>query len=192
MSKIIQANIIDLYGLIDLCWIIDIKKFYNISTSSVKLPVQTMYSSSKMFGETMIDSLNDERFVNVRPYSVYGFGEADHRFIPTVIRCLKSGETMPLCKQAVHDWIHVEDFVKAMFAGHTEIGTGTQTRNIEVVQMLEDISGRRLNYIDGGCKEYDTAKWQCRKGLEHRTLYTGLKETYERYDKKNIGHKLQA
>jgi len=123
-EKIIKANVTDLFDLIKLSISSGVGKFYNVSTSSIALPIQTMYSASKLFGETIIDSLNDNRFVNVRPYSVYGIGEAAHRFIPTVIRHLRSGEKMYLDTDACHDWIFCEDFIKGMLAGYKNVGTG--------------------------------------------------------------------
>lgn len=156
-----------------------LKKFYNVSTSSVILSNQTMYSASKLLGEKIIESLNDERFVNIRPYSVYGPGEAAHRFIPTVIRALHSGEGIELDPQASHDWIFVTDFIELMFSGHRNIGTGIQHTNIEVVKMLEEISGLKLKYMEKKLRSYDTDKWVCPEKLSSRSLYNGLKQTYE-------------
>jgi nucleoside-diphosphate-sugar epimerase len=184
-EKIIKANIIDLGGLAHAAQKNNVVKFYNISSSSVTLPVQTMYSASKMFGETMINALKDERFVNVRPYSVYGIGEADHRFIPTVIRHLESGETMKLATQPCHDWICVEDFVSAMFGGYEEIGTGYSHSNKAIVEMLENISGKKLNFEEANFRDYDNFSWRCKKGVPHRSIYEGLKQTYEYYTRKD-------
>lgn len=180
-KEIIKANINLLETLVSFFANEGVTKFYNVSTSSVALPKQTMYSASKLFGETLIESLNDERFVNVRPYSVYGPGEADHRFIPTVIRCLKSGEKMNLDPHATHDWIYVEDFIKAMFAGYTSIGTGIKTTNLEVVKMLEAISGKKLNYEETKLRDYDNGHWVSPVTVPHRTLFDGLKLTYDSY-----------
>lgn len=180
IGDIIQANILDLLKMVSEC---DerLVKFYNISTSSVTLPKQTMYSASKLFGETFIDALNDERFVNVRPYSVYGPGEADHRFIPTVIRHLHSGEEMLLDTKARHDWIHVDDFIKAMLAGYTSVGTGVNYSNLEIVEMLEIISGKKLNYKESRLRSYDNYSWRSPVSVPHRHIYEGLKNTYESF-----------
>ena len=157
------------------------QKFYNISTSSIQLPKDTLYSVSKRFGELMVESYNDERFVNIRPYSVYGPGEADHRFIPTVIRALKTGEEMPLDIKARHDWIYVFDFIKAMFDGYTHIGTGLSLMNITVVEMLEEISGKKLRYKKAELRNYDTDEWVCPEGVPHGNIFERLKQTYESF-----------
>lgn len=178
-NETVKANILYLRNLIKICQLSDFNKFYNFSTSSVTLKHQTLYSATKLVGEKIIESLNDPRFINVRPYSVYGHGEADHRFIPTVIRCLKSGEQMPLDEDAVHDWVHVEDLIEAMFSGHTEIGSGEQISNGGIVNILQDISGKLLNFEPQNMRRYDTTDWKCPVGVPHRSLYDGLKQTWE-------------
>lgn len=185
VEKIIQANITDLIHLVNEAFIFNVSKFYNFSTSSVTLPVQTMYSASKLFGETLINSINDERFVNIRPYSVYGIGEAEHRFIPTVIRHLYSGEKMQLDPLPKHDWIFCDDFIQAMFLGHKYIGTGLGYSNLQIVEMLQDISGKKLNYEEKKLRVYDNFNWVCKQGVPHRFIYEGLKKTYESFRKKD-------
>jgi len=164
VNEIIKANITCLGQLVDVATKSKIlQKFYNISTSSVTLPVQTIYSASKLFGETLINSLNDERFVNVRPYSVYGPGEAEHRFIPTVIRHL----------------IFLDDFVKALFEGCEHIGSGKQATNAYIVACLEELSGKKLNYSVASMRNYDTKNWVCPTPVSCRDLKDGIKQTWE-------------
>lgn len=180
--EILQANITRLQDLLQFTRNCDFKKFYNISTSSVTLPVQTAYSASKLIGEQLVTNYGDKRIVNIRPYSVYGPGEAAHRFIPTVIRCLNSGEQMQLDLKSVHDWIFVDDFVRCMFEGYTEIGSGTQATNMDIVTALELISGKTLNYTPvTGLRNYDTSRWVCTDRVPCRPLFEGLKQTYESF-----------
>jgi nucleoside-diphosphate-sugar epimerase len=117
--------------------------------------------------------------VNIHPYSVYGEGEADHRFIPKVIKCLHTGESMVVDGDATHDWIYIDSFVDALFAGETEIGTGVKTSNKEIVKMLEDISGKSLRYVKGKVRDYDNDNWVAKKGVKDIGIYEGLKRTYE-------------
>jgi nucleoside-diphosphate-sugar epimerase len=180
-EEIVKANVLDLMYMVNDCRQDNLVKFYNVSTSSVTLPKQTMYSASKMLGETIVENLKDDRFVSVRPYSVYGPGEAARRFIPTVIRHLHSGQEMPLDTKATHDWIYVEDFIKAMLAGHTIVGTGMKYSNLEVVEMLQIISGKKLNYRETNLRPYDNYAWVSPVTVPHRSLFQGLKETYESF-----------
>jgi len=121
--------------------------------------------------------------VNVRPYSVYGPGEADHRFIPTVIECLNSGNEMTLDENATHAWIFINDFVKAIFAGKTELG-GPKITNKEVVSILEDISGKKLKFTSGMLRSYDCGD-VTPKAICYTDLHEGLKQTYEYFTRKN-------
>lgn len=181
-EQIITANVHTLYRLLESFSKSNAQGFVNISSSSVTLPVQTLYSASKLFGEQLVKSYNDDRMINVRPYSVYGPGEAPHRFIPTVIRHLQTGEVMPLSISSFHDWIYIDDFVDALFSGSIDIGTGISTPNIKVVQMLEEISGKKLNYDTGNkLRSYDTNFWECKNPVPARSLYDGLKQTYDSF-----------
>ena len=192
IDQLIQSNIADLSTVLKFVKNDNCVKFYNISTSSIQLPKQTIYSTSKLLGELMVESYGDSRFVNVRPYNVYGPGEAAHRFIPTVIRALESGETIQLDEHATHDWILVDDFINAMFEGHTRIGTGKCFTNLDIVWMLEDISKRKLKYEPAKLRIYDTNNWVCAKGVDHIPIYEGLKLTYESFTQKNIRDKQEA
>jgi nucleoside-diphosphate-sugar epimerase len=173
----VGANILRTYYLLEASKAFDYKLFYNFSTSSVKLKKQTYYSITKYCGEQLASMYRNT--VNIHPYSVYGEGEADHRFIPKVIKCLHTGESMVVDGDATHDWIYIDSFVDALFAGETEIGTGVKTSNKEIVKMLEDISGKSLRYVKGKVRDYDNDNWVAKKGVKDIGIYEGLKRTYE-------------
>lgn len=181
--QMIGTNIIGTYNLLEAAKEFDYKKFYNISTSSVLLKNQTYYSITKFCGEQLAGMYKN--VVNVRPYSVYGPGESENRFVPTVINCLNSGRQMTLDESATHAWIYIDDFVKCLLAGMTEIGGNTKTSNIEIVRILENISGKKLNYIPGKLRSYDTNDWVIPKTGCYTSLQEGLKSTYEYYTQKN-------
>ena len=172
--KMINVNIINTYNILEGARFYDYKLFYNISTSSVNLRDQTQYSITKFCGEQLAGMYRD--VVNVRPYSVYGPGEAAHRFIPTVINCLNAGSEMTLDEQAAHAWLYIDDFVKALFAGETELG-GISISNKEIVIMLEDISGKKLKYTPGKLRNYDCNDVPA-PGICYTSIYEGLKLTY--------------
>lgn len=185
IRKIVQAN------FYNVAKIVKAKKewngtLYNLSTSSVHLKVQTAYSLSKQLGELLVTEAGG---INIRPYSVFGPGEAAHRFIPTVIRCLNTGEKMQLATEPRHDWIFVDSFVEAMFSfvpqddkNCIEIGTGESYSNLEIVRMLEEISGKQLNFdIVEGLRSYDNTDWKCPQGVPHRPIKEALKKTYDSF-----------
>jgi len=179
--KMVNTNILGTYNLLEAAKFYDYKLFYNISTSSVILGNQTPYSITKFCGEQLADMYKN--VVNVRPYSVYGPGEAKHRFIPTVISCLNSNSEMILDENATHAWFYIDDCVKALFAGETELG-GERISNKEIVSILEEISGRKLKYKTGKLRNYNCGDVEA-PGICYTSLYEGLKKTYEYFTQKN-------
>ena len=133
--EMVNTNIIGTYNLLEAARTTNYKVFYNFTSSSVFLKNQTYYSITKNCAEQL--SKMYKNVVNIRPYSAYGPGEPKHRFIPTVIDCLNTGSEMILDENATHSWIFIDDLVRAMFAGVTEMGGGVKTSNIEIIRILE-------------------------------------------------------
>lgn len=202
-DEILSANVIKTYLLLKATLDIPYKAFINVSTSSVygkksepmsekmALDTDTFYGCTKACGEYLVRAFAkryNKPIVNVRPFSVYGPGEADFRFIPTVIRGLK-GEEFTLYPKSVHDWIYIEDFIdgllgidaKKLKGKAINIGTGVQTSNKTVVRMLEKISGHKAKYEEVPSKR---GFWQASAGDPKHTLEEGLKKTYEYYSNK--------
>lgn len=175
--EMIEANIMSTYNLLEAAKDFDYKMFYNLTTSSVLLKDQTQYSITKYCGEQLAGMYRN--IVNVRPYSVYGPGEAAHRFIPTVIICLNYGKEMVLDENASHAWVYIDDLIEAMFAGKTELG-GWFISNKAVVEILENISGKKLKYTSAVLRSYDCSDVPA-PGICYTSLYEGLKLTYESF-----------
>lgn len=177
-KEMLKANV---YLTLNLFKASGTRKVYNFSTSSVTLETRTPYSISKMAGEWLAGLFPN--VTNIRPYSVYGPGEAEHRFIPTVCRAHKTGEHFTLDELATHDWIYISDFLNALLAGHTIIGTGVKRTNLEIVQYLETISQKKLNYTPGSLRPYDNADWVCPVGVPTKvSMEEGLLRTYGYYN----------
>lgn len=159
------------------------RKVINVSTSSIGLEKQTLYSISKRTGEWMAGIFPD--VINVRPYSVYGPGEAEHRLIPTICRCLRDGNRMMLDESATHDWIYIDDAVRGVIGEVAELGTGCSYSNLQIVQMLESISGKRLSYdAVAGLRTYDNANWKCADPLPNYIgIVDGLKKIWYEYSR---------
>lgn len=192
--KILWGNYIRTFNLLEATKNISYKAFVNVSSSSVQLPHQTLYSATKLGGEALCLAYHSEYkkpIVTVRPYSVYGEGEADFRFIPTVFRSCMLGEKFTLAPTPVHDWVYVQDVVNYMidaagkakeWAGEAkQIGTGIATSNLEVVRMIEAITVRSANMkLTHSLRSFDNTYWKADPWPFYTDLLDGL-EKYYRY-----------
>ena len=107
----------------------------------------------------------------LRLYAVYGPYEQPNRLIPRAIKAALTGNELPLTPLGImHDWIHVDDVIDAcLIAGektlsHGEvinIASGEQTSNEEIVQKVEEVSGRKILKIPSAYqpRSFDTSNW---------------------------------
>lgn len=195
-SEIFKANLIGTYNLLEATRDVPYEAFINVSTSSIKLPHQTMYSATKAGAEMICQAFIDEYkkpIVSVRPYSVYGVGEAAYRLIPTIFRSCLKGVEMPLVFDAVHDWVYVDDVVHSMidialtgcdsriFGAIEDCGTGIMHTNSQVVDEIVKITGKAANITPvDEMRSYDTNTWKADLPLPGMTsLHDGLVKYYE-------------
>jgi len=202
------ANVLKTYYLLESAKISGVKNFIYIGTSSeygkktrpmneeMTLDTDTMYGCTKVCGTFLTKRYSQfMNTVTVRPFSVYGEEEADWRFIPTIIRSLNNDIPLNLLN-GYHDWIYIDDFVRGvqkvlenidLLNGQTiNIGTGRSFENMEIVSLLESISGKICNLVVHPKKEQDSSVWQAdnRKlkalGWKQKvSMYEGLKRVYE-------------
>ena len=86
----------------------------------------------------------------VRPYSVYGPGERDHRLFPRLYRAFNYNEPMTLY-QGHHDFIYINDFVRGIDLVLQEwdlapgeivnFGSGFQTSNFDLYDKWSKVTG---------------------------------------------------
>lgn len=164
-----------------------------VSSSSVRLPVQTAYSRTKRAGEEMLRSMTEIKSCIVRPYSVTGVGEQKEHLIPTLIRSCFEGTEMNLVPYATHDFIDVEDVVDALVrmsndgaTGVYEFGNGFAIDNDEVRLLVEEVTGRKVNFKYGGAmRPYDNENWCCKSRNDYwqpqKTLRQSITEMVEAY-----------
>lgn len=171
-AEIIQANVNNLFNLLEASRGIEYTNFINFSTSSVTLPVQTMYSATKLAGEAICNVYAHKygkSITSVRPYTVIGVGEHSEHLIPTLIRSCLTGEKMRFVSEPTHDFIGVNDFIDAIsliiqnyyLKGEViDIGTGVKTSNREVLNMVEKVTGKKANILPvESMRSYDTDDW---------------------------------
>jgi len=169
-QKIIQANVIDLIRVMEKIIYYDFNSFVFMSTSSVKLKIQTMYSRMKKVAEEILLAYMEKYhkpICIVRPYSITGVGEQSVHLIPTLIRSCLEGEFINFVGSPAHDFIDVEDVVNGILTlsknrarGIFELGTGTQYTNQQVLELVEKITGKKANVNNiERLRNYDTNNW---------------------------------
>ena len=211
MDQCLATNIFNTYLLLKFSEQLPLKKFVYVGTSSEYgkknktmsendlLEPITPYAVTKACA-----SLLTRLFPNtvvVRPFSMFGEGEADWKFIPTVTKALKNGEKIDIRSYPKHDWIYVGDAASAIvkvamsnLGGVVNIGSGKQYTNLEIIKMLEKIAKRKLYYNDllvG--KPQDSEYWVANISKltsigfsQTYGLRCGLKRTYDYYGNEKL------
>ena len=199
-KKIIKANVLDLISVLDQVRPETLKSFVFISTSSTKLPVQTMYSRTKRAAEEMLLAYKEKYnwpICVIQPYSITGVGEQKEHLIPTLINSCFTGELVNFVSDPVHDFIDVEDVVagimnlsKYMAKGIFELGSGKKYMNREVLNLVEKVTGKkaRINTIDQ-MRLYDNRHWVSNNfkargfgWLPRKTLEQSITEMVKEYE----------
>lgn len=151
----------------------DYKAFIVMSTSSVTLPHQTIYSATKAGIEGFAKAwatTYDRPVIAIRPYTVYGPGDNPQHLIPTIFRSCLEDEPMELDPDPVHDYIYVDDLVEGILLMSMKandirgqvipIGTAIQTSNEEIVGIVEMITRKKANIVGKKrLRKYDTKNW---------------------------------
>lgn len=166
------------------------------------LKPRNMYEGTKAAGSMLClgyANQYNKPIAVVRPFSVYGVYEPHARLIPTLFRCVKTN-TIPTISVGVHDFIHIDDFLDGLLSvTHSEkelikadvvhFGSGIQHSNVEVFEVIKEITGVVLEYspISNIFNKYDSLSWVADityakykyKFNPKYTLKTGLKQVYE-------------
>lgn len=201
IDEIIKANIFDLIHVLKQVNQFSIKSFVYISTSSVKLEVQTPYSRSKKAAEEILLAYMEKYKLPIciiRPLSITGVGEQERHLIPTLIRSCMTGEVVNFYPDATHDFIDIEDVVSGILSlsnksahGIFELGTGVLHSNKEVLDIVEKVTGRKanINRVER-LRPYDNEKWVSTNFNARRwgwlpkvSLQESIRRMVENYDK---------
>lgn len=213
-SKMIDSNILLTYNLLEATKDISFKAFVNVGSSSeyglkknpmnesdVLVP-RTMYEATKGSATLLCQAyatIYDKPIVTVRPFSVYGNHEKDHRFIPTLFKSFIEKTPMSI-SPGVHDFIYIDDFIDAILTVSksdpsiikgdiVNIGYGKQWTNKEVYDFFVEMFGYEIdvNFVINKLRSFDTTNsWvaDVRKlkekygvSLKH-DLKSGLKKLY--------------
>lgn len=196
-DTILKANITDLVSIITQAINFKFKSFVWISTSSVKLPIQTMYSRCKRAGEEILLSIIEKYKLPIciiRPFSVTGVGEQEQHLIPTLIRATINDSVVPFIGEPTHDFIDIDDVIEGIMnlsehrvRGIYELGSGKKYSNEEVLKIVEKVSGKKIKINEVGClRRYDNAEWVSSNfksrswgWLPKKSLLDSIKEMYD-------------
>lgn len=171
-AKILKANVIDLCFVLESVDWANIESFVFLSTSSVKLKRQTMYSRTKKAAEEILLSYMekyDAPITIIRPLSVTGVGEQPEHLIPKLIDSCFTQTPMPFVAEPTHDFIDVDDLVDGIInlsenkaKGIFELGTGVATSNLTVLKLVQKETGfpPNINLVKQ-MRDYDNEKWVC-------------------------------
>lgn len=200
LDEIYHGNITATYNLLKATKDIPYKAFINMSSSSVMLSYETMYSACKKATEALCRTFAnqfDKRIINVRPFSIYGEGEQQSHLIPRLFRSCLYKEPMKFASYPVHDFVYVADIVTQLIklaqdsvewpATEVQVGTGIATSNDTVKRLIEEITGRKAHITDEVApRPYDTKNWKASadKGwvyFQPTSLVEGLQKTYSSY-----------
>lgn len=167
-------------------------------TEDLMLEPETFYGAAKAAG-THLATVWAKRMgtpvVVFRPASITGVGEQPIHFIPTLVRSCLFKEAMPFIGEPVHDYVNVLDVCSALEilsinaknyrGGIFNVGTGTQTSNLQIKEMIEDITKTKAN-INLAAKINplnlsqvwiaDSSKLNALGWKPKKTLYQSLKE----------------
>jgi nucleoside-diphosphate-sugar epimerase len=187
----VQSNVLDMVSMLEQCR----SRFVYVSTSSVGLAVQTMYSRLKRSAEEILLTLADigHPVFIVRPYSVTGVGEQKDHLIPRLINSCYTGEQMPLYPFGVHDYIDIEDLLDGLLeisqkdeGGVFELGRGIRVDNDEVRKIVESVTGRKTNVVlNMTGRSYDNPTWFCQNPATKpkKTLRKSIEEMVAAYER---------
>lgn len=152
--------------------------FLYASSSSVLLPVQTPYSRTKRAAEEILLALGKPCAI-VRLFSVIGRSEQSTHLIPSLIRSCFEHERIRFVPTPTHDFIDVDDVVNDLMvmaegrlSGVFEVGNGRSISNMEVLETVERISGRKANTVFDTSMEriYDNPNWCSKSEFTMRVL----------------------
>lgn len=186
-DKMFESNIILTRNILEYCKTAkNLKKLVILGSSSEYgrksnpmsendvLNPETMYEGTKAACTAMASAYANTYNINIlliRPFTIYGKGEKPRKFIQILLNKKQTGDKKVRISPGMHDYVHIEDFIKAfdvILNNNTKlfdiinIGTGVQTSNMDVMRIFEkaaDYKFEEIEYIEH--KTYDSNNWVC-------------------------------
>lgn len=162
------------------------------------LAPETQYEATKGCG-SLLTLASAVPAIVARPFSIYGKNEPYRRFIPLIYKAYQENTSL-IVGPGVHDFIYIDDFVDGLIfcmnrllSGEVRkdvinFGGGVQTHNFEIVELFEQIVGKKINwqFDEQLRKGYDSTSWCCDTSYAESIGWrakTDLKAGLEKYVK---------
>jgi nucleoside-diphosphate-sugar epimerase len=101
----------------------------------------------------------------IRPFNIYGPGQAEHFLIPTIVRQMREGGPIKVMDVAPRrDYLHVDDLVDLLIATLSKrdktyrvinAGSGESRSVREIVDIVQSVAGTTLPVVDEGQARYE-------------------------------------
>ena len=164
--EMVNISSSSIYGKVD----------YPSSEQNILVPTD-IYSATKGAGSLLCVGYAKKyklKITDVRPYSVYGYGEKPNKLFPNLFNAFSKSVPMIL-HDGIHDWTYIDDFVDAVeailikkykpFGDIVNIGSGIQTSNFDIYLIFAKCFGFDAQCVtlnhDGYLRERDTQTWCC-------------------------------
>ncbi len=106
----------------------------------------------------------------VRPFSIYGPGQPDHRLVPTLLRCALEGIPFPTPSRTTRrDLVYIDDVATGIVAaahpdapgGEFDLATGRDISVAELIDVVEEVTGRKVEIAAGKFRipDWDRPRW---------------------------------
>jgi UDP-glucose 4-epimerase len=214
--EIFKVNVKYTNDLLRASQVIGVKNFIYFSSSSelgkkdkpmheemVARP-ETMYGVCKACGTQLTRYYS--KYLNtviVRPFSVTGVDEQEKHLIPTLIRSCLYGEKMKFVPEPVHDFIDIEDLcqgvllllknIKKVNGEIFHLGCGIQYSNQEVLEIVEEVTGKKANIeLVESLRSYDAKIWTTRHESKIKTLGWKQTKTLEQSIREMVQHEIKT
>lgn len=185
-SKMFESNIVYTREILEYCRVFNVDKLVIFGSSSEyggkdhptsetdSLTPRTMYEATKGMASLLAEAYSKTFDINVtliRPYTITGRLEKDHKFFPTLYKKWKNKEPLSLA-DGNHDFVFVDDFLSAVdtVMNHREIsrfnvinvGSGLQTSNQEIVNSFEAVLSHKyeVEHVEK-LRSFDSQTWVC-------------------------------
>ncbi len=187
ISNTFNANLIDSNFILtsDLFRINWHRIIFASSTSAQEL--NNPYALSKLYGEYLCSQHHNA--LALRLFNVYGPG-AKRGIIKAAIEAAFSGKELTIQNGAqIRDFIYIDDVVKLIIqmlhepTGIIDIGTGIGTSIVQVVTLIEAITGRKIkiNYTKLDVNHQQAVSVAASPVYNYTGLEDGLRKTVEKY-----------